>query len=75
MKNKPAFSTIIFRLSHRLNSLCEIVASLFLLLMLVLVIIQVVARYIFDAPPPMDRRSRTLLHDMDGTFGGHGILL
>lgn len=41
----------IFQLSHKLNHICKVVASIFLFIMSALVIIQVIARYIFDAPP------------------------
>ncbi len=51
MINKNQFAKIIVLLSQRLNKLCVVTASAFLILMLFFVILQVITRYAFDAPP------------------------
>ncbi len=51
MSNNNNIFNYVHTLSDSVNRLCMTVASLFLLFMLIFVVIQVVTRYAFEAPP------------------------
>lgn len=59
-------------LSQGVTRLCRFGAATGLVLMLVLIAIQVVARYLFSEPPGLDRGGCALCHGLVRTAGQRG---